>query len=140
MDILSDSYFASELYSELRPDCENIEILHEPLLFWSARLQEMITIPVGFQSDAASVPRVPIIYEAYGNRAHREGFLHDYLFRVDCCPNVSWMTANKIFLDAMRCRNKSWFTRTAMFLGVCIGSYPCFHQKYVMDVIKGGTG
>lgn len=40
-------------------------------------------IPIDFESDGASVPRLPLIYDAWGDRVHREAFLHDYGYRID---------------------------------------------------------
>jgi len=40
-------------------------------------------MPPGFQSDGASVPRLPLIYDAWGDKAHREAFGHDFGYRKD---------------------------------------------------------
>jgi len=55
--------------------------LLEPLIWIHDDLR--IEIPTDFESDGASVPRVPIIYDAWGDRAHREAFGHDYGYRTD---------------------------------------------------------
>lgn len=107
----------------------------EPLLYRSAILKCTIKIPVGFRNDKASVPRIPIIYELYGNKAHHEGTLHDYLFRKDSDPVVTFMQANRVFLEAMKARGKSFFVRQSMFMGVCLGGYFSYHKKSVMDEI-----
>jgi hypothetical protein len=78
---------------------------------------------------------VPVAYTLFGDRAHREAVIHDYLFRKDSIPKVSFMDANIVFLEAMTLRGKSKFVRYSMFLGVCLGSIFCFHKKKVKDNI-----
>jgi hypothetical protein len=55
--------------------------LLEPLIWIHDNLRR--EIPVGFESDGASVPRLPLIYDAWGDKAHREAFGHDYDYRKD---------------------------------------------------------
>jgi len=45
------------------------------------------------------------------------------------------MTANRIFLEAMRVRGKAWWVKYPMFVGVCLGGYFSFRKKYVTDKI-----
>lgn len=107
--------------------------LTAPLVYESDILKCIITVPVGFQSDGASVPRVPIAYILFGGRAHHESVLHDYLFCKDSKPVVPFMQANRVFLEAMKCRNKNWYIRWPMFSGVVIGGHPYYHKRYVLD-------
>lgn len=39
-----------------------------------------IVVPIGFQTDFCSVPRVPLAYDMLGNRARKSGTVHDYLY------------------------------------------------------------
>jgi hypothetical protein len=43
---------------------------------------ELLTVPAGFKTDFASVPRIGVIYAALGNKAHRAAVLHDWLYTV----------------------------------------------------------
>mgnify|MGYP001615594605 CR=1 FL=1 len=43
--------------------------------------QRIIRVPGGFLTDFASVPRLPIVYMAYANRAHLPAIAHDFLYR-----------------------------------------------------------
>jgi len=101
------SGFVTHLKAECHPDNESIWVLDDtPLVYNSQLLNAQVVITENyatcpFYTDLASVPRVPIIYELWGNRAHREAVLHDYLFRINSVPVVSWMTANRVFLEAM---------------------------------------
>lgn len=127
------SKFLSELEVELMDD-DAVWVTRKPLLYESDRIGT-VEVPAGFYTDFASVPRVPIAYTFFGDKAHRESVIHDYLFRIDAVPNVSFMTANKVFLEAMKLRGKSFLIRYPMYWGVCLGSIFCFHKKRVADSI-----
>ncbi len=130
--IMDDPRFLTDLDARLKDD-DRIWVLDEPLVYFSRITGGVIEVPKGFETDFASVPRLPIAFALYGDRAHREGVLHDCLFREDARPNVSFMTANRIFLEAMECRGKPWYIRWPMYLAVCAGSYWCFHKRKMAD-------
>lgn len=56
----------------------NVYRLLEPLTY------ENLTVPEGFESDGASVPRFfwRIVFPPGDNRALRAAFLHDYIYRT----------------------------------------------------------
>jgi hypothetical protein len=45
-------------------------------------------LPYDMESDLASVPRMPIIFLLWGDRAHRESYFHDGCYRSDFCIYV----------------------------------------------------
>jgi hypothetical protein len=57
--------------------------------------------------------------------------LHDYLYRIDSEPIVEFSTANRVFLEAMKSRDKPWWVRWPMYLGVCAGGLASYHKKLV---------
>ena len=128
------SEFITELSSSLYQDNDRIWILDKQLIYKSDLVGKVV-VPVRFITDFASVPRFPIIYSLWGARAHREAVIHDYLFRSNSRPEVSFSTANKVFLEAMKCRGKPAYIRYPMYWGVCIGSFGCFHKRKVMDTL-----
>lgn len=128
------SEFLTELEARLKNEDE-VWILEKPLAYQSELLDRIVEVPAEFETDLASVPRVPIAYTAFGGRAHREAVIHDYLFRKDSDPVVTFMQANRVFLEAMKVRGKSFFVRQSMFMGVCLGGYFSYHKKKVMDQI-----
>ncbi|MCK9544797.1 MAG: DUF1353 domain-containing protein [Novosphingobium sp.] len=128
------SKFLTELNARLLDD-DKIWSLDDTLKYESDILGCIIEIPIGFQMDFASVPRLPFIYSLFGDKAHREGVLHDYLFRKDSMPIVSFNIANKIFLEAMASRNKSKLVRYCMYWGVCLGGRSSYHKKNVNDIL-----
>ena len=92
-----------------------------------------IKVPLGFMTDFASVPRVPIAYMLFGDRAHRESVIHDYLYRTDSVPQATYSQANNVFLEAMKVRGKGYFVRYAMYWGVVLGGWTAYHKKRVKD-------
>lgn len=107
--------------------------LVSPLIYESDLLKCTITVPIGFQSDGASVPRVPIAYMLFGDRAHHEAVIHDFLYRMDSIPLATYDQANDVFFEAMVCRGKGFFVRRFIYWGVCIGGFTSYHKKAVGD-------
>jgi len=125
------SQFITELDVRLKGD--NVWVLESPLLYYSSLLHRAIAVPEGFENDLASVPRLPFIFWFWGGRTHREAVIHDYLYRIDSKPVVSFWMANKIFLEAAKLRGKPRRVRWPMFIGITIGGYPSYHKRLVGD-------
>jgi len=115
---------------------DKVSTLVTPLVYESDLLGFTIVVPVGFQTDFASVPRVPVAYWFWGGRSHRESVIHDYLYRIDSIPVVSRFFADRVFLEAMEVRQKSASVRWPMFWGVRIGGLSAYHKKKVEDPIN----
>ncbi len=111
---------------------DNTWRLSAPLCYESS-IVGTVEVPTGFETDFASVPRVPIAYILFGDRAHHEAVIHDYLYRIDSKPEASYSQANNVFLEAMKERGKGFFVRYAMYWGVCIGGWAAYHKKMVED-------
>jgi hypothetical protein len=123
--------FLTELDARLKDD-DTIWVILSPLIYESD-IVGRIEVPTGFHTDFASVPRIPIAYRLYGDRAHRESVLHDYLYRSDATPTASYSDANLVFLEAMEVRGKPWYVRWAMYMGVVAGGWTSYHKKKVSD-------
>jgi len=122
--------FISPLDLDNHPEDEGCWLLRSPLVYESGLIGRVV-VPAGFCTDLASVPRLPLVYWLWGGRAHREGVLHDYLYRIDSEPIVEFSTANRVFLEAMKSRDKPWWVRWPMYLGVCAGGLASYHKKLV---------
>lgn len=142
------SGFTTGLSVDLKPGNDCVWIVDRPLKYFSELLNCLIIVPPWFETvneetpiqdffetDFASVPRVPIVYAAWGDRAHREAVLHDYLYRVDSVPVVTKSQADSIFLEAMQSTGKPWYISRFMYWGVCIGGGSSYHAKKVRDKI-----
>lgn len=143
------SRFLTDLDARLKACSDSIWIIDSPLKYYSELLGCLIVVPpwfetkepneagetAFFETDFASVPRVPIFYEIWGNRAHREAVLHDYLYRIDSTPVVTYSQANRVFLEAMKATGKPIHVRWPMYLGVVLGGWTAFHKRRVKDKI-----
>jgi hypothetical protein len=142
-----NSGFQTDLHVSLKSCSDSIWVVDEPLKYYSELLGQLIVIPPWFETkepdpsgepsffetDFASVPRVPFIYEAWGDRAHREAVLHDYLYRIDSKPIVTYSQANNVFLEAMKSTGKSFTVRYGMYWGVVLGGWASYHKRRVKD-------
>jgi hypothetical protein len=126
----------SKFITELDVKCINdgCWILDTSLIYQSDILG-FIEVLSGFQTDFASVPRVPILYMFFGDRAHREAVLHDYLYRIDSIPQATYSQANNVFFEAMRERNKGYVVSYGMYWGVVLGGWTAYHKKNVKDIL-----
>lgn len=129
--------FLTELECELIPGSDDKWEVKAPLvyqsevaIFYLLPTAGKITAPAGFVTDFASVPRVPVVYTLFGDRAHREAVIHDYLYQTHLVPKA---IADKVFKEAMAARGKGWFVRWGMYLGVVLGgasSYKSGPSRY----------
>lgn len=126
-------FLTPELHGGLLDD-DTIWQLDQDLIFQSDILG-IIVVPAGFQTDFASVPRIPIAYALYGNRAHRESVIHDLLYRKDARPYATLSEANRVFLEAMTVRNKPAYVRYPMYAAVCAGGWTAFHKHTVKEAL-----
>ena len=124
-------------------DGDRIWIVASPLKYYSELLQQTITVPPWFESenvdaekaelfetDFASIPRyIPLASNVLLDRAHREGVLHDMLYRIDSVPVVERVMADRILLEAMESAQKPWYIRYPIYWGVRIGGASSYHKK-----------
>jgi hypothetical protein len=68
-----------------------------PLIYESDRFG-LIHVPVGFNTNFASVPRLPVIFLVAGDRAHEQACVHDFEYTV---RRRSRDDADAIFLEAL---------------------------------------
>lgn len=59
-----------------------------------------VTIPKGFNTDFASVPRFPVTYWLFGNITHRPPVIHDWLYTLGG-DNEARKYADNVFYHAM---------------------------------------
>jgi len=75
---------------------------------------EVITVPNGFVTDLASVPRIPGAYLLFNGRARRSAIVHDYLYATQAGKAF----ADDVFHAAMRAEGVGFFIRSVMFTAV----------------------
>lgn len=96
-------------------------VLLSPLEFQSDIINKVISVPFGFKTDLASVPRIPIIYELTGNTASAAAVIHDYLYKTKEVPKI---LADAVFREASKATGVPFWRRSLMWFGVRIfGTY-----------------
>ena len=125
----------TELVTKLKEPSDNVWVLVSPLVYESDLIGR-VYIPDGFQTDLASVPRLPIVYAIWGYRAHREAVIHDAMYRIDFPGDVTYSVANSVFLEAMESTGKAWYIRWPMYWAVCSGGWTSWHKHLMADNIS----
>ena len=97
------------------------------------RGDKIICCPYLLETDCASVPRLPVIYTLFGDRAHKSAILHDYLYRADAYPLLKRSECDLIFKEAMISTGKPWRIYYPMWLGVRLGGGGSYHKRRVRD-------
>lgn len=111
--------------------------LASDLVYYSKIYDNIIKVPTGWITDLASVPRsIPIVYAAFGDRAHHESVIHD---RIYWLGNVKRKLADDIFLEAMICRKKPWWIRQGMYCGVRLFGWKAWKNHRKLGHPKEGT-
>lgn len=75
----------------------------------------IITVPKGFETDFASVPRIPVVFELVGDRGHAAATIHDWLYHNG---TLSRKDVDKILLQALRDTKVGKVRSYVMYFGV----------------------
>ena len=110
--------------------------LSSPLIYHTDLLDCDIVIPIDFYSDGASVPRVPIAFDLWGDRVHREAVLHDYLYCYDSQPSHTFDEANSIFLEAMKSRNIPKYIYNPIYEAVKVFGKQFYEKRSYLDILQ----
>lgn len=89
--------------------------LTAPLVYQSDVAGMTFTVPAGTISDFASVPRLPLAYMLFGDRASEASVVHDFLYTSHLVPRS---VADAVLREASAVTGVSWFARQSMWLGV----------------------
>jgi hypothetical protein len=124
--------FLTQLHVNVLSD--DVSELDADFQYASAVLNQVITVPKGFHTDFASVPRFPGAYLLAGGKAKWEAVVHDYLcVHPEIC---SRQKADEVFHEAMGVRadfrdptgagqvkeSQATWRRGLMYVGVRIGA------------------
>ena len=90
-------------------------ILTAALVFDSVVLDRIVTVPAGFVTDFASVPRLPLAFWLFGAVAQEAASLHDFLYSTGL---VSRKLADEVFAEASKACGVAAWRRGPMWLGV----------------------
>ena len=87
------------------------------VIFKSDIANMTITVPTGFPTDLASIPRIPIIYELIGNTSKMASVIHDFLYTSKL---VNRKMADSIFLEACVVTHVPSWRRIILWSGIRI--------------------
>lgn len=97
------------------------------IVYESEALKTKVSIPQGFETDLASVPRLPFMYMLFGGRATAASIVHDYLYREGVLPRS---VADSVFKEAMGDTGVSWVTKWPMYLAVRLAGSFSYKNKH----------
>lgn len=96
-------------------------VLYEPLVYASGILDRVLTVPAGFKTDFASVPRwLPIAYAVIAGSATPAAVVHDRLYQAHGVDDlaVSRAVADSVFAEAMTVLGEPAWRAWAMYRAV----------------------
>jgi len=93
-----------------------------PLIYISPSLSRTLVAPVGFKTDFASVPRMPVIWLLFGDTARKAAALHDYLYTAP--HQTTREEADQVLREAAQFCGVGSFRANCLYLGVRIGGAP----------------
>jgi hypothetical protein len=79
---------------------------------------ELITVPVGFVTDLASVPVGFRNLFPINDRSRKAAVVHDYLYSLKNGGDKGREKADQIFLHAMKLCGVAWWKRSLMYRAV----------------------
>ena len=98
-------------------------VLITPLTYQSD-LAGTLTVPTGFSTDFATVPRIPIVFDILGDRGNLAATIHDYMYTVSTTgehPVKDRATADAVLREALIAQGVPRWAAYLMWAGVRIG-------------------
>lgn len=90
-----------------------------PLIYQSDHLKRVVTVPSGFTTDFATVPRfLPLSWWLAGDTAHGAATVHDYLYVNHATEHVAKPDADCVFYEAMGLNGEPGWRRWLMWKAV----------------------
>lgn len=90
-------------------------IVAAPFAYESDVAKDIIVVPIGFHTDLASVPRLPLVYWLTGATANEAAVIHDYLYSTQA---VSREIADAVLREASELIGVPAWRRQMMWAGV----------------------
>ncbi len=92
--------------------------LRSDLRYYSAGLDRVVHVPWGFETDLASVPRLPVVFFFFGDIGPYAAVVHDWLYSGRSDVAVSRRAADDVLLEALEVTGVPWWRRWPMWLAV----------------------
>lgn len=95
---------------------------------YQSDLAGLLTVPVGFYTDFASVPRLGLIYAMLGDRAHEPAVIHDWLYYSAVTTRE---ISDRVLMEAMVVMDLPFWQRYPIYWGVRVGGWHAWndHRK-----------
>jgi hypothetical protein len=93
-------------------------VLTAPLIYQSDVAGRTFVVPKGFQTDLASVPRLPVIFLLTGDTSSQAAAVHDYLYSSHEVPRAM---ADAVLREASEVIGVPAWRRWLMWAGVRAG-------------------
>lgn len=117
--------FKNNLKVELVDNKDSTWKLLEELIIEDEVIGE-IRVPAGFETDFASVPRIPVVFELVGDRGASAATVHDYLYSTGV---VSRKAADGVLYRALRHTKVGKPRALMMFIGVRAFGFLFYKKK-----------
>lgn len=102
---------------------------------YQSDLAGLLTVPVGFYTDFASVPRLGIVYAMLGDRAHEPAVVHDWLYYAAL---TSREVADDVLMEAMVVLGLPFWQRYPIYWGVRFGGWKAWNDHRRVGDPKNG--
>jgi len=117
------------------------KVVIDEYIFWSARLQSPIVIPVWFLTDLASIPKVFRTIVSKAGKTEIPSLPHDFGYAINGCqqpstPTVSRKEWDGVLLDFCKQQEMGWVKRTLVYTAVRAGGYFAFKSEGDMFIPK----
>lgn len=90
-------------------------IVAAPLIYQSDLARQTFIVPCGFQTDMASVPRLPLVFLLVGDSSRAASVVHDFLYSSHA---VSRQVADGVLREASAVTQVPRWRRWIMWVGV----------------------
>lgn len=95
-----------------------------PLIYSSDVARRVFIVPEGFETDLASVPRLPLMFLLTGDTAHAAAVLHDFLYSS---REVDRASADAVFREAAINSGEPAWRTWLMWAGVRLGGWSAWN-------------
>lgn len=114
---MAKAEFLSKLCLEVADNTDDGRwvVAERPLVYVSRVAKMTITVPVGFPTDLASVPRLPVVYLLTGDTSNAAAVVHDYLYSTHLVPRH---IADRVLREASAVTGVPFWRRNMMYWGV----------------------
>lgn len=104
-------------------------------LVYHSDMAGMIVVPAGYNTDFASVPRMPFAYLAVGGKADEASVIHDFLYTTQMLGGelIERGFADMVFEEAVKALGYSAVTSSLLYTGVSIGGLWTWNAENVVQ-------